>query len=573
MITFKTVRYKNLLSSGNQFTEIDLQKHKTTLVVGENGSGKSTIIEAIFFGLFNRPFRNINKPQLVNTINKKNLVVELEFDIGKNSYKIVRGINPTKINPTFCEIFENGKLINQLSDQRDYQTYLEKNILKTNYKTFGQVVILGTASYIPFMQLTTQQRREIVEDLLDLKIFSLMNSLLKTKVQTNAGEINENVTNKKLLNQKLELIKQHSSQQASHNEKMIKDKKDRIKSAEENIKKAEDTVSELWKKKEEFQIQTKDKVKVQELEGQILELQYKIENKVTKLKKDIIFFNNNEHCPTCSQVLTDEFKLYKIAGIQQEHDIAWDALIKIRKKLTKVRERWKEIDKGMQGVLDCTSEIGRLENSISGWKDYIVELQSDIDSIQSNIVSEDQIPQIKEELIKNEDSYNDLSNHKTLLEYAGIMLKDSGIKSKIIKQYIPIINKLINKYLSMLDFFVNFSIDEKFDEKILSRFRDEFTYNSFSEGEKFRINLAILFTWRAIAKLRNSINTNILFMDEIFDSSLDLSGTDEFLKIITTLNEDTNIFIISHKTDVLYDRFQNVLKFEKRNNFSRIVSI
>lgn len=570
MIIFRKLRYKNFLATGNEWTEIELDKHKTTLIIGENGSGKSTILDALSFVLFNKPFRtDCNKPQLVNSIIGKHCVVEVEFTIGTTEYKIVRGIKPS-----IFEVYENDMLLNQDANVRDYQDYLEKNILKTNHRSFLQIEILGSANYIPFMRLSAQHRREVVEDILDLTIFSLMNSLLLTKRQQNDIDINQNVAHKNLLNQRIELLKKHADTITSNNNRMIEDKKERIRDTKAKITLAQADHVDLVSSKEEMLANISNHEKVRETYKSLIDIEYKIENKIKNFRNSIDFFHNTDTCPTCSQHILYDHKEDIIKKKNEALSKTENALADLKVKIASAETKIEYFNTVLDDISVCESEMRIINNNINSWQGYIAELESEIKHIESHNqeVDKSELDKVIEELEQNSKQYNELSEQKRTLNMAGVLLKDSGIKARIIKQYIPIINKLINKYLSMLDFFINFTINERFEEKILSRFRDEFSYGSFSEGEKFRINLAILFTWRAIAKLRNSINTNILFLDEVFDSSLDIAGTEEFLKIINQ-TEAQNIFIISHKTDQLLDRFENTIRFEKHHNFSRIASI
>lgn len=570
MILFKKIRWKNLLSTGNIFTELDLLENKTTLIVGENGAGKSTILDALSFGLFNKPFRKINKPQLLNSITKKDLVVEIEFQINQNNYKVVRGIKPN-----IFELYRDGKLLNQDAAARDYQEVLEKQILKINHKSFCQVVVLGSASFVPFMQLPAQSRREIIEDLLDLQIFTSMNSLLKDKVQINASLIKDCEADKKVLKSNLDLLTKHMESMQTNNEKLIEEKEGKILSTVDLIEQATTEIDDVKNQsdilREKLSDQHTMKSKLQKLDNLKVQLKSKIDN----ASKTINFFHDNDNCPTCKQGIDHEFKEQTIETKSNQISEVQDGLIKLESERKKVLDKLEEYSKINNDLHDLNLKMSQLNTKISGWNDNIREWKKDIQSIREKSQKSQNIQDIektKEDLKKLEVTFNELHEEKNVLATAASILKDGGIKAKIIKQYIPIINKFINKYLTAMDFFVNFELNEQFDETIKSRFRDEFSYASFSEGEKMRINLAILFTWRAISKLRNSINTNLLIMDEVFDSSLDSNGTDEFLKILQSLTADTNTFIISHKTDQLYDKFEKVVKFEKHKNFSKMAA-
>lgn len=568
MLLFEKIRWKNLLSTGNIFTEISFNKYKTTLIVGDNGSGKSTLLDALTFVLFGRPFRKINKPQLLNSINKKDMIVEIYFSIGSSKYKIIRGIKPN-----IFEVYQNNKLLNQSSESKDYQEILEKQILKVNYKSFCQVVVLGSATFQPFMQLTTGQRREVIEDLLDLQIFTSMNTLLKSKILDNSQNIIKEDSNKKLIEEKIKLIKLHIKDIKSNSDQLIEEKKNRINETLNSIQQLNESkndISEKLKKlNKKIVSESKIKTKLKELES----LKYKIEANLVLIKKDLQFFIDNDDCPTCKQTIDKEFKLKSIENKEKEHKEINDGLKLLYDNYNKTDIKLKEILETNKKINELNLEEYRISNKITTLNDYISDLEKEI-SQQKNINNNDNENKIKNlDLELNQTTIRLVNLNETKITYSStsILLKDSGIKARIIKQYVPIINKLINKYLSGLDFFVKFELDEEFNETIKSRHRDEFSYSSFSEGEKMKINLAILFTWRAVAKLRNSINTNILIMDEVFDSSLDSNGTEEFIKLLNNLTNDTNTFIISHKKDQLIDRFDNIIRVEKKKNFSKVI--
>jgi len=568
MIFFKKLRWKNLLSTGNVFTEVELSKSNNTLIVGENGAGKSTILDALVFSLFGKPFRKINKPQLMNTITKKDLVVEVEFSISSNEYKIIRGIKPT-----LFEVYQNGKLLNQSAEMKDYQEILEKQILKFNFKSFCQVVVLGSASFVPFMQLSSSQRREIIEDLLDLQIFTTMNLLLKDKIQFNNGELADIATDQKVVMEKIKIIKQHLQEKQNNNEKLVAEKIEIIEDTDKKISDLTDQYHAIGSEIESLKQAIEDQSKISKKVNQLSQLRHKIEAKRALLDKDIKFFLEHEGCPTCKQIIDSEFKSKTIIEKNTEVnniDVALEDLIK------QYEEANASLDKMMkvQGELNDKRIKQTVQSSnIKSLVNYRDQLEKEIKQINKVQESdeEDKMSELETELNAVADRYNIAMDQKQIFTAAAMLLKDGGIKARIIKQYVPVINKLINKYLSAMDFFVQFELDEEFNETIKSRFRDEFSYASFSEGEKMRINLAVLFTWRAVAKLRNSVSTNLLIMDEVMDSSMDSNGTDEFLKILNNLTSDTNTFIISHKTDQLYDKFAHVIKFEKKQNFSRIV--
>lgn len=569
-ILFKSIRWKNLLSTGNVFTEIDVLSNKTTLIVGENGAGKSTILDALSFGLFNKPFRKINKPQLMNSITKKELVVEVEFSIGNSEYKVVRGIKPN-----IFELYKDGKLLNQDAAARDYQHVLESQILKINHKSFCQVVVLGSASFVPFMQLPAQSRREIIEDLLDLQIFTSMNSLLKDRIATNSSEIQTCNSDKKLIKSKLDMAKDHAKDIKLNNEKIIEDKMEKIEAAKKQIAETRETIDELIVDAKKLAEQLKSETAVKARLDKINSYNVQLKSKIANASKTIGFFENHDNCPTCKQGIDHEFKQITIQAKSSQIDEVEKGLQTLESERVKVLTQIEEFSKITNQLNDKNLKISLMNTKIAGWSENIRLWETEIESIntqQKKSINVQNLKDLETNLKELETKFNTLHDEKQVLATAASILKDGGIKSKILKQYIPIINKFINKYLTAMDFFVNFELNEQFDETIKSRFRDEFSYASFSEGEKMRINLAILFTWRAVSKLRNSINTNLLIMDEVFDSSLDSNGTDEFLKILLSLAGDTNTFIISHKTDQLYDKFEKVIRFEKHKNFSKMVA-
>ena len=555
MIYFKDIRWKNLLSTGNQFTEVQLNKSSTTLIVGENGSGKSTVLDALCFGLFNKPFRRINRPQLVNSINDGGLLVEIEFDYGSKSYKVRRGIKKN-----IFEIYVDGKRLNQDAKVTDQQEYLEKTILKLNYKSFTQIVLLGTAGFVPFMQLKSIDRRAIIEDLLDIQIFSVMNVLLKNKISENKEDSQNIEVNRKLsvahisnTEEAINDLKKTKTNQIQQNESDINTNEEEVDRLNTTVKKLMDEIS-------------KDKTAqtLEEWRG----FQSGIERKMLASEGEIEFYEKNDICLTCNQELSEEHK-HKM--IEEHHGLLHEsggALLRLGNKIEDLQTRLDYVSKVQTAITTNQNQIQAISSYITKLKDQIKEIEAREDDIEDKIR---RLRNLKGDLKNCMEKQEKLSAQKQLFETAYVLLKDTGIKTRIIKQYLPIMNTLINKYLASLDFFVSFNLDEKFEEKIKSRHRDEFTYDSFSEGEKMRIDLALLFTWRTIAKMKNSVNTNLLILDEVFDSSLDANGTEEFLKIINQLAGKQNTFIISHKGDVLFDKFKNVIKFEKYKNFSRIV--
>lgn len=566
MILFKKIRWKNLLSTGNVFTEIDLCNKDTTLIVGQNGAGKSTLLDALSYVLFGKPFRKINKPQLVNSITQKNCVVEIEFSIGTNQYKVIRGMKPN-----IFEVYQNDSLLNQSAEMKDYQEILEKQILKVNHKSFNQVVVLGSATFQPFMQLPGGQRREIIEDLLDLQIFTTMNSLLKDKVLVNNESINLCISEKKLIESKIEMTKEHLKELEINKEQFIEEKKTKIDSLNNQINTLNDEYWKIENKRKELEELNVNSKTLQTKLNKLSSLRHQIEANLSLLNNDIKFFRNHDNCPTCKQVIDDSFRKETIIDKESKIVDINDGLEKLGEEYNKVNEQINNAMEIQTKINNIVMEINLIKTKINSLIKQRDELDEEINNISSKHSSENdnKIQILEEELKKVENKYNELTDERNVLSIAGSMLKDGGIKSKIIKQYIPVINKLINKYLSSMDFFVSFELDEQFNETIKSRYRDDFTYASFSEGEKQKIDLALLFTWRAVAKLRNSINTNLLIMDEVFDSSLDQNATDYLMNIIRDISKDSNIFIISHK-EHMNEKFTNVLKFIKHKNFSQL---
>jgi len=567
MILFKKLRWKNFLSTGNIFTEIDLNNHNTTLIVGENGAGKSTMLDALTFALFGKAFRSVKKNQLINSITQKGMVVEVEFDIGVNRYKIVRGAKPT-----LFEVYQNDELINQSAEMRDYQEHLERNILKLNLKSFCQVVVLGSASFVPFMQLSASQRREVIEDLLDLQIFTTMNSLLKDKVANNNEVLDQIANDQKVVTEKIKLVKEHLLEKQNNNEKIVAEKVNVIEDTKDKIDALAVKLTDVMNQAMELNKKTVKKDEVTKLIQKMTKYRHQIEAKVALINQDVEFFKNHDHCPTCTQVIDEDLKTQKLEHKKTELNEINNNLELLTKKFDEAQTELDEIMQHSATISQLTLEKVQIESQISSLNKYVKQLEREINHInQLQEADEDsKMEDLEAEMAVVAERYNEAMDEKLIYTAASMLLKDGGIKSRIIKQYVPVINKLISKYLSAMDFFVQFELDEEFNETIKSRFRDEFSYASFSEGEKMRINLAILFTWRSVAKLRNSVSTNLLIMDEVMDSSLDANGTEEFLKILHNLTQDTNTFIISHKTDQLYDKFANVIRFEKKQNFSKV---
>ena len=569
MIFFKTVRYKNFLSTGNLFTEIRLGEHLTTLIVGENGAGKSTFLDAITFALFGKPFRNINKPQLVNSINEKDCTVEIEFDVGKTRYKIVRGIRPN----TF-EIYVDGDMLNQDAKSKDYQEYLEKVILKMNYKSFTQIVILGSTNFTPFMQLSASDRRAVIEDLLDIQIFSSMNIIVKNKLHT----LKDQASNLKILidatKGKIELHKRHLDELKRNTKDIIDAKKQEI--IENTTTLSELEASALAKESEidKFVAQTSDEEFTAKRFQKINNLEAKIENNIQKLEKDIEFYSKNSTCPTCDQAINN--KEEKVHTCNNKITELTDGLNKLKEESDVVLQRINTIKTIQKELKSLEQDLVSVNTSRNQIRKYIKKLEAEIGEIESKPAMSEEFKAQSKTLLTDLHIHNEkrkeVSEQTQNYDIVAQLLKDGGIKSKIIKQYVPIINKLVNKYLAAMDFFVNFNIDEEFKETIKSRHRDDFSYDNFSEGEKKRIDLALLFTWRSVAKLKNSVNTNLLIFDEVFDGSLDINGTEEFMKLINIMNEGTNVFVITHKSDQMIDKFKHTIRFGKIKNFSQMVN-
>jgi DNA repair exonuclease SbcCD ATPase subunit len=569
MIVFKKVRYKNFLSTGQQFIEIQLDRSSKTLVVGENGAGKSTMLDALCFGLFQRAFRNIKKDQMVNSINEKDCVVEVEFVIGQNQYKIVRGIKPN-----IFEIWCNDVMLNQDAAVRDYQKHLEQTILKLNFRSFTQVVILGNASFVPFMQLRARHRREVVEEILDIEIFSKMNLMFREKQKLQDEVIKQSDFNCQLINGKIESQKKHIEDMSGNNQQLIDKKQIEIQQAQTDIDNYQLDIDRVTTEKTALQSEILDETKINNKYKQLHNLEAKLENTCSKHKKDLGFFQTHNDCPTCQQEIDEAFKTTmqsKKAEKIQELEVA---LGQIEKDINSTETRLTKINEIMVAIREKELLINRYETSISEIKKYMVNKEHEIDELSDDKfttgVATGQLEELQEQLTEAESAKIKQKEQKTYLDTARYLMQDTGIKTKIIKQYLPIMNQFINKNLADMDFFVNFTLDDEFNETIKSRHRDEFNYNSFSEGEKLRIDLSILFTWREIAKMKNSMNTNLLILDEIFDSSLDASGTDEFMRILTNKLAKENVFVISHKGDTLLDKFPSILKFEKYKNFTRM---
>ena len=570
MIVFKKLRYKNFLSTGQQFIEIGLDSSATTLVMGDNGAGKSTMLDALCFGLFQRAFRNIKKDQLINTINEKETVVEVEFQVGQNEYKIIRGIKPN----TF-EIWCDGDMLNQDAAQRDYQKHLEQTILKLNFRSFTQVVILGSSSFVPFMQLRARHRRQVVEEILDIEIFSRMNLLFREKQKAQDELIKNDDFEYSILDTKIVDKKKHIEEISSLNLETIDQKEKEVKKSYVDIENYEEDVRQVKLEITTLQKEILDQTKVNTKYKKLHTMEAKIENTCKKHKKDLKFFETHNDCPMCQQDIDKEYKKLMIQKKKDKVDEIDVGMKQLDKEIKTVEKRLEKINDTMVLIREKELLINRYETSINEITKYVDKIIAEIEELKNEKLSTatqtGELNQLQEQLTETELKKQKDKNEKIYIDTARHLMQDTGIKTKIIKQYLPIMNQYINKYLADMDFFVNFTLDEEFNETIKSRYRDEFNYHSFSEGEKLRIDLSILFTWREIAKIKNSTNTNLLILDEIFDSSLDSSGTDEFMRILQTTMIKENIFVISHKSDTLIDKFPRVLKFEKYKNFTRMI--
>lgn len=568
MIYFKKLRWRNFLSTGNQFIEVDLAKAPSTLIIGTNGAGKSTMLDALCFSLFNRAFRDIKKEQLVNTINQNDCEIEVEFETSNKKYKVIRGIKPNKF-----EVYCNDVLLNQDASNIDYQNMLEQNILKCNYRAFCQVVILGSTSYEPFMHLRARYRREVVEEILDIRVFSHMDLLLRQK----QGELGKAVVDVRhrydLMTEKYELQKKHFEEIQNRDNTDIEDRREQLKENEQSNYEYNQKLQLLNEKIISTKAEIWGSEKVFKKEKELDRLETKIEHKLEKEKRDVEFFEKNDNCPTCTQPINLRFKQTEIYEGKKKISELEEGLQQLSAEMGKTQEQIKQYKVVEKKLNDLDIQVAKINTSISEINRHSNRLDTEIAKLEntdnnSNAIQKE-LEQIKEDLKLVNVEKNKAVEEKKYIDIAREILNDTGVKANIIRKYVPIINNLINQYLQSMDFFVNFQLDQEFNETIKSRFRDTFNYNSFSEGEKLRIDLALLFTWRTIAKMKNSTNTNLLILDEIFDSSLDGQGTEDFFKILKTLTNE-NTFIISHKGDILFDKFTSIIKFEKYKNFTRI---
>lgn len=566
MIYFKSISWQNFLSTGNHPTVIQLDRHRSTLIVGMNGAGKSTILDALSFALYNKPFRKINKPQLINSMNGKNCVVEVNFNVGGSEYIVRRGMRPG-----IFEVYKDDVLLNQDASSRDYQEFLEKSVLKLNHRSFCQVVVLGSATYVPFMQLSAYSRREVIEDLLDIQVFSVMNGLLKDRIQKNKDA-------QQTIKYEIDLVKERISMQESLIETLNRDTKALILDRETKVSQIKTSIEALNVEGINLQNSLSDMIDsikdasdtsafVNKLQG----MREKIQDRIRVLEKEVLFYHNNDTCPSCKQGIDHDFKDSTIEEKRSEIDKIKAGIPVLEEKYDVAQNRAAEIVAIQRKINSVNTQTASVKASIASEEKHLLALElelKDLRKTQEQNNDATKLVDLQGELHLKERMREMLAKEASTQTIASSILKDGGIKATVIKKYVPVMNKLINKYLAAMDFFVHFELDEQFNEVIKSRFRDEFSYQSFSEGEKLRINLAILFTWRAVAKLRNSASTNLLIMDEVLDGAMDQAGTEEFLKIIEDLTKDTNLFIISHRGDQLFDKFHSVIKFEKHGDFS-----
>ncbi len=569
MIIFKSISWQNFLSTGNSPNKVLLNKSPTTLIIGKNGEGKSTILDALCFALFGKPFRNINKSQLVNSINGKKCVVEIEFSIGTKEYKVIRGIKPN-----IFEIYLNDELLNQDAASRDYQKVLEQQILKLNYKTFTQVVILGSASFVPFMQLPPAQRREVIEDILDIRIFSIMNQLLKEKAQETKDAILRIENDIKSARDKVDAQQTIIQTISNAKDESIKAIQSKIASNTTQISTAQSEIDTIVSEINTLKASIEGKEKLSEDIEKAKQLKSKLNQKVETCEHDAEFFDSNDVCPSCAQGIPHEHKQKVIHELHMKMEENNKKISDLESVLSTLTTKLQNINSIVEQITDKNIELSTKNSTVTLLNRQITELEEEIKTSKADTGNLDEektkLKQLAKDALDKINAKTSLQEHRNLEEVASILLKDTGIKTAIIREYLPVMNKLINKYLNAMDAYIHFELDEAFNESVKSRFRDDFTYASFSEGEKMRIDLAILFTWRQIAKMKNSVNTNLLLLDEIFDSSLDTAGTDYFLNLMNSFGDNSNIFVISHKGDQLFDKFRSVIKFEKRNDFSII---
>ena len=553
MITFEKIRWKNFLSTGNSFTEIEFNRSPSTLVVGENGSGKSTMLDAVCFSLFNKPFRKISKTQLINSINNKKMIVEIEFRTGSKEFKVIRGVKPN-----IFEVYCDGQMLDQDAAVRDTQKYLEESILKMNFKSFTQIVILGSASFTPFMQLPTASRREIIEDILDIEIFTTMNQVLREKIAVLRDEIRD-------VESEVEVAKSKATVQRKYIEQLEKDKKIKVDKIKEKIDELIEATTDLETKLSEASAEKESHDDPKERKRKLDGLKDKLNSNLRKARKELDFYHDTDECPTCKQGLTHDFKEVK----QKEKS---DRIQELESGLNDMDAEYNAVHDAIEKYDQIVTDIQDIQSELITQERYKNRLTLELNEAENNVADiDDERTRLKEmavDLTNKNKEKTDKGEEQHYNTAAASLLKDTGIKTRVIRQYLPIINQLVNKYLAAMDFFVHFDLDEKFNETIKSRHRDKFSYSSFSEGEKQRIDLALLFTWRTIAKMKNSASTNLLLLDEVFDSSLDNNGVDYVMNLLNTIGEETNVFVISHKGDQLFDKFRNQIKFEKIRNYS-----
>jgi DNA repair exonuclease SbcCD ATPase subunit len=568
-ILFKQLKYKNILSTGNSFTVIPLNDKPSTLISGSNGAGKSTLLDAITFALYGKPFRKINKGQLINSINQKDLVVEVTFQIGPNNYQIRRGIKPN-----FLEIWKNGTLVNQDAASRDYQTYLEKNILNLNYKSFNQIVVLGSATYVPFMELPAHARREIIEDLLDIQVFSTMNNLLKEKVSNNKVDINDNNYQKDLIESKLDSAKDHNASIRKIREDEVEKVKEKMSEHIAKVESENEKIDKLQTQIEDLVKTIQDKESVKKKNQKAITLIQQMQMHMNSYMKELAFYHDNDNCPTCKQGIDHGFKENVVSDKGKKVAELEAGIEECQLKAEEYTTRLNEISDTETEISSVNLQIGDHRATIKVSKNALISYKKELDRAEEQVEAVDmsKLNELSDSLTVINEEQTDLFSHKEVLSVVSQMLKDGGIKSKIIRQYVPIMNKLINKYLSAFDLFVDFQIDENFNEVIKSRFRDTFSYASFSEGEKLRITLSIMLAWRTVAKMRNSVSTNLLVLDETLDGAMDGSGVENLIETLHSVNTDDNIFVISHRGDQFGDKFESHLKFTKVKNYSELAA-
>ena len=569
MILFKNIRWKNFLSTGNQFTEVDFTKNSTNLIIGSNGAGKSTVLDALTFSLFGKPFRKINKPQLINSVNDRDCRVEVEFDIGSTSWKVVRGIKPN-----IFEVYRDDSLLDQTAATLDQQKWVEQNVLKMNYKSFTQIVILGSSTFVPFMQLPAAHRREVIEDLLDIKIFSSMNNVIKDKIRMLKDEIKTLELKKESLNDKVKMQKEFIGELENRGKDNINNNNRKISDLMTEIDNYESDNDAVNYSLKGHQKDLEDYVGASDKLRKLGNLKGKISQKVSTITKEHKFFTENTVCPTCTQEIDESFRINRITDAQNKAKELQSGYKELEEAIKEEEERERQFLALSKEITKLTNEISQNNIKITGCQRQIRDLESEIQTITTKLENRNSEHEKLENFRNNlQTTYEELASKKDSVNYYDFtysLLKDGGVKTKIIKKYLPLINQQVNRYLQMMDFYINFTLDEEFNETVQSPIHEDFSYASFSEGEKMRIDLALLFTWREVARFKNSVNTNLLIMDEVFDSSLDGFGTEEFLKIIRYVIKDANIFVISHKTG-LEDKFESVIKFEKVKGFSRMV--